>query len=235
MKKSSAPLTLLDHLEELRGRVIKFLFVYLICCILAYSFTDRILPILIKPVGSVIFSAPGEAFGAYMLVTLLVAFLMALPVFLYHAWAFAWEALKQNERKYILFFGPLSLVFFLSGGLFAYFVIAPIAIKFLFGFSSIYVVPMININNYISFMGSLIISFGIVFELPLVLMFLVKIGIATPEFLAHYRKHAIIAILIVSAVLTPPDIVSQILMAVPLIVLYELGIVFSKFAYTKKI
>jgi sec-independent protein translocase protein TatC len=233
VKIQTQTLSFLDHLDELRGRVLQYLFVYIVCCLITYPLTGRVLPFLIKPVGSVIFSAPGEAFSAYMLFTLIEAFILSLPVFLYHAWAFAWEALTINERKYILIFGPLSLVFFLSGGVFAYFVIAPIAITFLFGFSSAYVVPMINIKNYISFIGSLILSFGVVFELPLILMFLVKIGIASPAFLRYYRKHAIFAIFVLSAILTPPDVVSQILMAVPLIVLYELGIVFSNFAYQK--
>ncbi len=102
-------------------------------------------------------------------------------------------------------------------------------------FSSDYVVPMIGIKSYIAFVGSFILAFGIVFELPLVLVFLVKIGVATPEFLRQYRRHAILAILIVSAILTPPDVVSQLLMAVPLVVLYELGVIFSLLAYRKKI
>ena len=170
-----------------------------------------------------------------MLFTLLVGFVIAMPFFLYQVWSFAWEALTDKERRYIMLFGPLSLLFFLGGGLFAYFVIVPIAIKFLLGFSSVYVVPMISIKNYISFIGSFILSFAIVFELPLVLVFLVKIGIATPEFLRQYRRHAIMAILIVSAILTPPDICSQLLMAVPLVVLYELGVIFSLLAYQKKI
>ena len=235
MKRKKQSLTFLDHLDELRGRVIKFLVVYIVCCVFAYHFTGSILPYIIKPVGSVVFNAPGEAFSAYMLFTLLVGFVIAMPFFLYQVWSFAWEALTDKERKYILLFGPLSLLFFLGGGFFAYFVIVPIAIKFLLGFSSVYVVPMISIKNYISFIGSFILSFAIVFELPLVLVFLVKIGIATPEFLRQYRRHAIMAILIVSAILTPPDICSQLLMAVPLVVLYELGVIFSLLAYQKKI
>ena len=235
MKRKKQSLTFLDHLDELRGRVIKFLVVYIVCCVFAYHFTGSILPYIIKPVGSVVFNAPGEAFSAYMLFTLLVGFVIAMPFFLYQVWSFAWEALTDKERRYIMLFGPLSLLFFLGGGLFAYFVIVPIAIKFLLGFSSVYVVPMISIKNYISFIGSFILSFAIVFELPLVLVFLVKIGIATPEFLRQYRRHAIMAILIVSAILTPPDICSQLLMAVPLVVLYELGVIFSLLAYQKKI
>lgn len=234
MKPRNTSLTILDHLDELRGRVLQFLFVYLVCCVLAYPLTASILSYIIKPVGTVVFNAPGEAFAAYMMLTLLAGFIIALPYFLYQIWAFAWEALTDKERRYIVFVAPLSLVFFLAGGAFAYYVIVPLAIKFLLGFSSPYVVPMISINSYISFVASLVLSFGVVFELPLVLVFLVKIGIATPAFLKHFRRHAVLCILVLSALLTPPDVVSQLLMAVPLIVLYELGVLFSVLAYQKR-
>ena len=235
MKPSRKHATFFDHLDELRGRVIQFLFVYAVCCFFAYNLTGSILPYVIKPVGAVVFNAPGEAFSAYMILTLLGGFIIALPYFLYQIWAFAWEALTEKERKYIVFFGPLSLVFFIAGASFAFFVIVPIALKFLLSFSSNDVVPMISIKSYISFVGNFVLAFGIVFELPLALVFLVKIGVATPEFLRQYRRHAIMVILIVSAILTPPDAVSQLLMAAPLVVLYELGVLFSVMAYRKKI
>jgi sec-independent protein translocase protein TatC len=235
VKQNRTSLTFLDHLDELRGRVVQFLCVYIVCCFFTYNLTSSILPYIIKPVRMVVFNSPGEAFSAYMILTLLGGFIIALPFFLYQVWAFAWEALTDKERKYIVLFGPLSLVFFIGGVMFAFFVIVPIALKFLMSFSSEYVVPMISIKSYIEFVGNFVLAFGIVFELPLVLVFLVKIGIATPAFLREYRRHAIMAILIISAILTPPDVVSQLLMAVPLVVLYELGVVFSVLAYQKKI
>ena len=227
--------TLFDHLDELRGRVIQFLCVYVICCFFAYNITAGVLPYIIKPVRMVVFNAPGEAFSAYMILTLIGGLLISLPYLLYHLWAFAWIALTPRERKYIVLFGPLSLVFFVAGVAFAFFMIVPIALKFLLSFSSDYVVPMISVKNYISFVGNFVLAFGIVFELPLVLVFLVKIGVATPAFLRQYRRHAVMVILIVSAILTPPDVVSQLLMAGPLMVLYELGILFSTLAYHKQI
>ena len=235
MKRKKTSLTFLNHLDELRGRVVQLFCVYTVCCLFAYNLTGSILPYIIKPVGMVVFNAPGEAFSAYMILTLWEGFFIALPFLLYQIWAFAWEALTDKERKYIVLFGPLSLVFFLAGAAFAYFVIVPIAVKFLLSFSSSYVVPMISIKSYISFIGNFVLSFGVVFELPLVLVFLVKIGVATPAFLRQFRRHAIMAILILSAFLTPPDIVSQLLMAVPLIVLYEFGVLFSVLAYRQKI
>ncbi len=235
MKRKSRNQTFFEHLDELRARVIQFLCVYVVCCFFTYNVTSSLLPLIIAPVRMVVFNAPGEAFSAYMLLTLIGALIISSPYLLYHLWAFAWEALTENERKYIVFFGPLSMMFFIAGVVFAFFVIVPIALKFLLSFSSDYVVPMISIKNYIGFVGNFVLSFGIVFELPLILVFLVKIGIASPAFLREYRRHAVMAILIVSAILTPPDVVSQLLMAVPLMVLYELGILFAVLAYRQKI
>lgn len=226
-------LSFLAHIEELRWRILQYLVVYVVCCFIAYPLTSKILPFIIGPVGSVVFHAPGEAFSAYMMLTLLEAFIFSSPAFLYQIWAFAWEALTDKERKHIVLFGPFSLILFLAGAAFAFYVVAPFAIKFLFSFSSERVVPMISIKSYISFIGNLLVSFGVVFELPLVLIFLVKIGIATPAFLKHFRRHVILAIFIISAIFTPPDVVSQLLMAVPLVVLYEIGVLCSVF-FSKK-
>ena len=117
------------------------------------------------------------------------------------------------------------------GAVFAYFVTIPISIRFLLSFSTDLIVPMITVKSYISFVGTMLLAFGVIFELPLVLMFLTKIGIATPAFLMQKRKHAIIIILVVSAFITPPDFITQLIMAVPLVILYEVGIVASKLTY----
>jgi sec-independent protein translocase protein TatC len=226
-------LTLIDHLDELRGRVVQFLCVYVVCCFFTYNLTAGLIPYIIEPVRMVVFNSPGEAFSSYMILTLLGGFIVSLPFFLYQLWAFVWQALTPKERKYILLFGPLSFFFFIAGASFAFFVVVPVALKFLLSFSSDFVVPMISIKSYIAFVGNFVLAFGIVFELPLVLVFLVKIGIATPAFLRQYRRHAIMAILILSALLTPPDVVSQLFMAIPLIVLYELGVLFSVLSFKK--
>ena len=134
----------------------------------------------------------------------------------------------------MLIFGPLSLVCFLAGVAFGYGVMIPMSMQFLLSFASDTMVPMLSVNKYISYTGSMVFAFGIVFELPLVLLFLTKIGIATPAFLMQERKYALVIILIVSAILTPPDVLSQFLMAGPLVVLYEIGIVVSKFTYRTK-
>jgi sec-independent protein translocase protein TatC len=123
------------------------------------------------------------------------------------------------------------LLFFLSGGAFAYFLAVPRAYKFLMSFSSDYLIPMVTVKNYLGFLGHMIVAFGVAFELPLILAFLAKIGIASPEYLRQMRRHAVIIILIVAALLAPPDIMSMMILALPLMVLYEIGIVFVKFFY----
>ena len=224
MSRNPDDLSFVGHLEELRSRLIKSLLAVHVAACFFYAFIDKILVVLIQPVGKVVFTSPADAFVARVTLTLYGGVLLALPVIIYQVWRFVAVGLKDNERKYIFLLAPFSLLFFLAGGLFAYFIMIPVSLRFLLSFSSDFIVPMITIKNYISFAGMMILAFGVVFELPLVLVFLTKIGIVTPQFLAEKRRHAIVFILIVSALLTPPDAVTQIIMSVPLVVLYEIGI-----------
>lgn len=223
-----------SHLDELRDRLIKSLVAVVITSCVFYFFVDDVLYFLIKPLGQIVFTSPADAFIARLTLTLMGGAILAIPVIFYHIWQFIATGLKEHERKYLNLFIPTSSLLFLIGGAFAYFIIIPISLQFLLQFSSDYMVPMITIKSYLSFVGTLILAFGVVFELPLVLMFLTKIGIATPEFLRQKRKHSIVGILILSALITPPDIVTQIIMAGPLIVLYEIGIIASKFVYKER-
>ena len=223
-----------DHLDELRVRLIRALIAFVIVSCVFYSYIDPLFHWIVRPVGQLVFTSPSEAFVARVLLALWGGFFFSLPVTLFEIWQFVASGLKEKERKYILVFGPCSLVLFLLGGIFAYIVAVPMALKFLLSFSSDWMVPMITVKNYISFIGTFMLGFGVVFELPLILMFLTKIGIATPEFLIQKRRHAIVLLLIISAVLTPPDVVSLLIMSVPLIVLYEVGIIVSKMTYRSK-
>jgi sec-independent protein translocase protein TatC len=231
MNKSPSNISFFDHIGELQDRLIKSIIAIFIASCVFYVFIDEVFMILVKPVGKLIFTAPGESFIARVTLTLFGGFFLALPVVLYQAWMFVAAGLKEHEIRYIKFFAPCSFLLFIAGGMFAYLVTIPISIRFLLSFSSEYVVPMITVKNYISFVGTMVLAFGVVFELPLVLMFLAKIGIATPEFLVQKRKYAVVIILIVSAFLTPPDLITQVIMAVPLIILYEVGIMAVKLTY----
>lgn len=227
-------LTLVEHLSELRRRlVICFLSIFA-GSLLCYLVIKRILDFLVKPVGKLVFIAPQEAFIAYLKLSLIAGIFLALPVILYQIWCFVSTGLKQNEKKYLLFYGPFSFVLFLAGASFAYFLILPLGLRFLLGFATSALQPMISISRYVSFVGMLLLVFGVVFELPLVIMFLTKINLVSPKLLREKRKYAILLIFIIAAVLTPPDIVTQILMAGPLILLYEISIFFSKFVSPTK-
>ena len=224
-------LSFMGHLDELRWRLIKSVIAVFIAACLFYPFVDRVLAFLIRPVGHVIFTSVADAFVARLMLTIWAGVILALPVIIYQVWQFVCAGLKDNERKYIRFFAPFSFILFVAGGMFGYLAMIPIGMKFLLSFATEFIVPMITIQNYISFVTTLILAFGVAFQLPLVLMFLAKIGIVTPAFLVQKRKHAIVLILIVSALITPPDAVSQIIMALPLVVLYEIGIIISKWIY----
>lgn len=226
--------TLIEHLEELRSRVIKSVISVIIVSSLVYSFVDEILTNLVKPVGRLVFIAPHEAFIAKIKISFFVGLLLSSPFVIYEIWKFISSGLKPNERKYIVIFGPLSFLFFFLGAFFGYFVVVPVGIRFLLGFSTDVMTPMITVSGYISFVGVLILSLGLIFELPLIILFLTKIGLITPKYLSSRRRHAIVLIFIVAAILTPPDVITQFLMALPLLVLYEISIIFSKFVYQKR-
>ena len=224
-----------DHIEELRSRLFICLGFVLMAGIAFYQFVDSVLAFVIKPVGRLVFTSPADAFVARVLLAILGGLLTAMPVVLYQIWMFVARGLKDNEKKFVRIYGPLSLLCFALGVAFAYYVALPISLKFLLGFSSEWLVPMITVKSYVSFLTSLVLACGLIFELPIVLIFLTAIGIATPEFLVQKRRHAIVLILIVSAVITPPDVITLLIMSVPLVVLYEAGVIASRITYRNKL
>jgi sec-independent protein translocase protein TatC len=234
MKRNPDDLSFLDHYEELRSRLITCVCSVLIGACIFYSVLDPVLAFLIRPVGQLVFVAPSEAFVARMVLAGFGGLFLAFPVILYQVWRFVAAGLKEEEIAHIRVFAPCSLLLFILGGIFAYCLAVPVAIRFLLSFSTETIVPMITVKSYISFVGTMVLAFGIIFELPLVLMFLTKIGVATPVWLAEKRRYAVIIILIVSAVLTPPDVITQVILAVPLIILYEIGILAAKIVYSRR-
>jgi len=173
-----------------------------------------------------------EAFTTKLMLAFWGGALLSMPFVLYQIWQFVVVGLKEKEKRYLILFIPLSILLFIFGCAFAYGVLLPAMLKFFLSFSTPQLRPMITVSQYISFLGTIVLSCGLIFELPLVVVFLTKIGVATPPFLIEKRRQAIIWILIISALLTPsPDCVSQILLAVPLVVLYEISILFSKLTF----
>lgn len=220
--------SLIGHLDELRSRILKSIIVFILCTVIVYHVSDTILFFLSRTPGTLVFIDPAEAFLAYLKVALWGGFFTALPFILYEAWAFVVSGLNRHERRFLLVFLPLSTVLFFSGAVFALFVIIPMGVRLLLSFGSEFMQPMLTVSRYISFVATLTLAFGCVFQLPIVLLFLTSIGIVSPATLAKNRKFALLIIFIVAATLTPPDIISQVAMALPLIVLYEIGILTSR-------
>ena len=224
-----------NHFNEFRVRILKSLAVFVLTSFGFYSITPQILGWLIQPAGHLIFTSPQDAFTAYIQVTLTGGFIVSLPFTVYQIWAFAAEALKPVERRTIIFFAPVSLVLFVCGVCFGFWVMVPWAYTFLLSFSSPQIVAMITVKEYIVFVTTWVLTMGIIFELPLVMVFLAHVGIASPEFLRQKRRHAIVIILIVAAIFSPPDVVSQLMVAMPLFVLYEIGVVGVRFFYKPQV
>ncbi|MBN2322561.1 MAG: twin-arginine translocase subunit TatC [Spirochaetes bacterium] len=232
-------LTIVEHLNELRKRLLYIVIVVAAASGGAYYFIDEILLFITESgnIEKLVFINPTEAFFVIVKLSLLAGVMGAMPFILYQIWRYVGVALKKGERKYLIFFGPVSYILFLSGAAFAFRGVLPLAIKFLLSFRKEYVslsiTPMITLNAYISFLSKMIIAFGVMFELPLVILALSKFGIVTPEMLKKGRRYTIVGVFIVAAILTPPDVVSQIMLAIPLLLLYEVGILICK-AVTRK-
>jgi len=222
-------MSLVGHMEELRRRLIICILTILACSLFSYFYSDKILTFLKRPFPhSLVFIAPQEPFVITLKIALFGGIIFALPMIIYQLWQFIYSGLKDKEKKYLLYYIPFSLLLFLSGASFAYFLVIPVGLRFLLGFGGSSLEPMISISRYLSFITLMILAFGIVFELPLVFLFLAGIGVVTPQFLAKKRKVFIIAIFVLAAILTPPDVFTQILLAVPLLILYEVSILLTK-------
>ena len=168
-------------------------------------------------------------FITHLKVSFFTGIIISFPYALYELWLFIKPGLYDNERKYSLLFGVSGLFLFICGVSFAYFIITPISMQFLINYSvSNSITNTISLENYISFLSSLILAGGILFEMPLFIYFLTKVGLVNEKALKEYRKHAIVIILFLSALITPPDVSSQIILSLPLFLLYEISIVISK-------
>ncbi len=234
MGKEEKELGFLDHLEELRGRIIKSLICIILFSIGAYIFSEKLIELVTRPIPEVYFMAPTEAFSTRIKISLIAGIIISVPVIFYHIWKFIVPGLFEREVKLIIPAVLASTIFFLIGAGFCFLFVVPLSIKFLMGFGTEKLKPMIKIKDYISFVSYMILAFGSVFELPVISYFLGKIGIITPRTLIKGRRYAITAILVLAAVITPPDVFSQFMLAGPLYFLYEVSIVVLKIIYRKK-
>lgn len=229
------------HLEELRRRLIICFSAVGIGFVICYIFSKRLFQLLMQPLltamppeEKLIYTGLPEAFFTYLKVAFLAGILLAVPVIMYQLWIFIAPGLYEKEKRLLMPIVFLSSLFFLGGALFGYFVVFPFGFKFFMGFASDYVRPLPSMKEYLGFSAKLLFAFGIVFELPLFVTFLARLGIVDTKFLKAKRKYAILLFFVFAAILTPPDVITQVMMAGPLIVLYEVSIVGAKLFGKKK-
>jgi sec-independent protein translocase protein TatC len=234
--KQDAEMPFLDHLEELRWRIIYALATTLVCIGVGLWITLRfdvvaflagpILPLL--PQHALAFTHPTDKVTIELNVSLTIGLILASPVILYQAWMFVAPALYRTERRIALAVLSAGLVLFVAGAALADIVVVPLALPWLFDFGSSILVPLITAEEYFGFILSLVLTFGLSFELPIVVLALAAFGLVTPQFLARYRRHAVVLIVFIGAFLTPGDLVwTTVALAVPLYFLYELSILAS--------
>ncbi|HON58235.1 MAG TPA: twin-arginine translocase subunit TatC [Smithella sp.] len=235
-------MSLTEHLMELRKRLVRSLMALLLGFGVCYYFKDYIFDVITRPLTRVlpkssylIYTGMTEAFFTYMKIAFFASLILTSPFILYQIWKFIAPGLLPKERQLVVPFVVSSTALFVSGVLFGYFIVLPPAFKFFVSFNNQYLQALLSFKDYLSLFVTFLLGFGISFELPIFIFFLTKLGVVNPRLLSQQRRYAILVIFIVAAVLTPsPDALSQILMAIPLLFLYEVSIFVSKFAQKKE-
>ena len=232
MSSGNKSMSFIDHLEELRWRIIKILSSIIFGGILTFFFIDFFLELLLKPLDNTnsdnpIYLQVLSVQGMFIIkwsIALIGGVVLAIPVITFQIWKFISPGLYANEKGFVLPLVFFSFVSFLLGIIFSYTILIPYCLNFFASLSGETVLNNFSINHYFSFITWLLLGCGIVFQLPVVSFLLSTIGLLTPAFMRHYRRHAIVIIFILSSFITPPDPVSMLVMAFPLIILYELSI-----------
>ena len=231
------------HIAELRSRLIKIVIIYFLFFFIAFIFWKDIFAWMSEPLlealkleksSKIIFTGLAEPFFTAVKISLFAGFFFSLPFILYQAWAFIAPGLYDNEKKMVLPFVFWGTVMFLVGAGFAYYVVFPVGFKVLVTFGGAQFTAMPRISEYVSFFGKLMMGFGIAFEMPVVTYFLAKLGLVTDKTLKDFSRYAIVVIFILAAILTPPDLFSQLAMAAPLLVLYGVSILIAKVVNPEK-
>ena len=233
-KTNDGSMSIIAHLTELRKRLIRSLIAIGVGSCIAYYFIEDIMHLLTGPAGKLYYMQPAEAFFTYIKVAIFVGFLIALPIVLYQIWRFVLPALIGMERYLLSVIVPVSLILFLAGIAFSFFLVLPAAVKFLVGFSTQELQPMFSIKQYFDFVIAFLLPFGFIFELPLAIILLAKVGIVSSKFLAKQQRIVIFLTFVIGAVISPtPDIFSQCMIAIPMILLYEIGYIIVRFGMKK--
>lgn len=234
---SESTMPVLEHLAELRLRLLISAGALLVAAIICFANIEQIRSILTYPLGELklIYLSPPEAFMANLRLALISGLIVSSPIIVYELLAFAFPGLTRGEKIFLVSILLGSAFLFTSGVVFAYYVAFPFTLKFFLQFAAAQLEPRFTISEYISFVLSFHLAFGIVFQLPLATWALGKIGILSTHFLRRHRKIALLAMLVMSSIITPPDIISQVVMVFPLVLLYEIGIIMVMISEKKRL
>ena len=233
---------LMDHLNELRWRLVRCFIAAGVGFLLCWTVVEPIFNFITAPLlsalpahGTAMYTTLPEPFFVRMFVAFVTGLFVTSPYIFYQIWAFISPGLYEEEKKGLLPIALLSAIFFIGGGVFCYFIVFPYAFNFFLGFSSEQIQAMPRITDYLDFVIKLLLAFGLIFEMPLFSFFLSRMGVITAQMMRKARRYAVLCIFIVAAILTPPDVVSQLLMAMPMLLLYEISIlVAAAFGRKKK-
>ncbi len=217
-----------EHLTELRKRLLRTLFAFAVTTALSLTLSAKLLEFLLRPVATTFFYGPAEAFSAHLRVAVLIGLPLGWPVLMYQLYAFARPGLYPSERRALALILPVGSLMFGLGLVFGYAVMVPTVLVWLRRFVVPGVTPAISVTLYTRFVVNSILPFGFAFQLPLAVGVLSRLGVVTPRSLARSRRWVLLAILIAAALLTPPDVVSQLTMTLPMVVLYELSILVAR-------
>ena len=235
------PMTLRDHFTELRKRLFWCFAFAILGFAICYPFAQEIFAFLVHPLEAALpagskfqYTAAHEAFFTYMKTAFIAGIFLTSPFIFYQVWAFIAPGLYDSEKMFVVPVSIASAIFFIGGGAFCYFVVFPFAFEFFMQYSNDHVIAMPTLKESFGFVLQMLVAFGLVFELPLFIFFLARLGLVTAEFLRQTRRYAILIIVIVAAILTPPDVISQALMAAPLYLLYEFSILVAQVFGKKK-
>ncbi|MDT7879408.1 MAG: twin-arginine translocase subunit TatC [Candidatus Hydrothermia bacterium] len=224
-----------EHIGELRKRIIYIILFLIPSFIFSFIFSDYILTIISKPVGDLYFFSPIEAFSVKLKLSFLCSIFISFPFIIYQIWKFIEPALYSNEKKILIIGLISSLILFYSGSLLSIFIITPIGVKFLMSFSTENLKALIRANDYLNFLLFMTLSFGFLFQIPIVMTILSAFKLINPKFYSRNRKIIILLIFIISAIITPTvDAFSMLLLAIPLVIIFEIGIIASRIVYREK-
>ena len=232
-KNSNGEMGVIEHLSELRNRIFIVVTVFLIITVASFNFCDDLVDLLVRRANTIgykmVYISPSELFIQYVRMSVIGGLVLSSPVTLFQIWLFVKPALKKNEKTIVFIFLLAGLVCFIIGAYFAFMVVVPFTLNFFISVDKLQSVQAtITVQNYLNFVITTLITFGVIFEMPVLTVLLSQLGLLKPEWLVKSRRVVIVVVFIVAAVITPPDVISQILVAIPMLALFEVSTLLCK-------